>query len=74
MGETRIATSVVVVRGQQLCLLEHLSFLGPGAKAAGERRALALRLHERRERDAQAYCLAHDSRGTRGVGRAFVEV
>ena len=54
MGETRIATLVVVVRGQQLCLLERLAFLGPGAKAAGERRALALRLHKRRERDAQA--------------------
>ena len=74
MGETRIATSVVVLRGQQLCLLERLSFLGPGVKAAGEKRALALRLQERRKRDAQAYCLAHDSRGTRGVGRAFVEV
>ena len=72
-GNNWIVTSVVVVRGQQLCLLDRLSFLGPGAKTASQRRALALRLHERRQQDAQTYRLAHCSRGARGVGRAFVE-
>ena len=38
MGEVRRAMSVQVVRGQALCLLERLAQLGPGARAAGERR------------------------------------
>ena len=62
IGETTIATSVLLVWGQQPCLLERLSFLGPGAKAACERQTLALR----------TYRLAHWSSGTRAVGRAFV--
>ena len=72
MGEVRIATSVVVVRSQQLCLLERISFLGPGAKAAAERRALTQRLEERRRRDALVYQLSHINRGLTRVGRAFV--
>ena len=45
IGETTIATSVLLVWGQQPCLLERLSFLGPGAKAACERQTLALRTY-----------------------------
>ena len=72
VGEVRIATSVVVVRSQQLCLLERLTFLGPGARAATERRALTQRLEERRRRDALAYQLSHINRGLARVGRAFI--
>ena len=38
MGEVRRATSVTVVRLQAICLMERLAHLGPGARAAGERR------------------------------------
>ena len=47
MGEVRRATSVVVVRLQALCLLERLANLGPGARAAGERRRVVKQLEEK---------------------------
>ena len=50
---------------------ERLAFLGPGARAAGQRRNLTL-LEERRRREAQAYHLARAAHGLRRVGRAFV--
>ena len=59
MGQVRRATSVVVVRLQALCLQERLAHLGPGARAAGERRRVVKQLEERRRREAQAYRLAH---------------
>ena len=71
MGEIRRAASVTVVRSQAMCLLERLSQLGPGARAAAQRRQVTLRLEDRRRRDRQAYRLAHERRGR--VGRAFVE-
>ena len=72
MGEVRRAVSVSVVRAHSLCLLERLAFLGPGARAAGQRRHLTLQLEERRRREAQAYRLARAAHGLRRVGRAFV--
>ena len=72
MGEIRRAVSVSVVRAHSLCLLERLAYLGPGARAAGQRRQLALQLEEGRRREVQAYRLARAARGTRRVGRAFV--
>ena len=72
MGEVRRAMSVQVVRSQALCLLERLSQLGPGARAAGERRKMVQRVEETRRRQAQAYRLAHRNRGLCRVGRAFV--
>ena len=33
MGEVRRAMAVMVVRAQQVCLLERLAFLAPGARA-----------------------------------------
>ena len=72
MGEVRRAMSVQVVRSQALCLLERLSHLGPGARAAGERRKVVQRIEENRKRQAQAYRLAHRNRGLCRVGRAFV--
>ena len=71
MGEVRRAMSVQVVRSQALCLLERLSQLGPGARAAGERRKVVQRIEEIRKRQAQAYRLAHRNRGLCRVGRAF---
>ena len=72
MGEIRRAVSVSVVRAHSLCLLERLAYLGPGARAAGQRRQLTLQLEERRRREVQAYRLARAARGIRRVGRAFV--
>ena len=48
MGAVRRAVSVAVVRAQSICLLERLAFLGPGVRAAVQRRQLAERLLERR--------------------------
>ena len=64
-----MATSVVVVRLQALCLQERLAHLGPGARAAGERRRVVKQLEERRRREAQAYRLAHLNLGlgTEGI-------
>ena len=72
MGEVRRATSVMVVRLQALCLLERLAHLGPGARAAGERRRVVRQLEERRTRETQAYRQAHMNRGLGREGRAFV--
>ena len=72
MGEVRRAASVTVVRQQALCLLERLAHLGPGARAAGERRRVVRQLEERRRREAQAYRMAHLNRGLGREGRAFV--
>ena len=38
----RRSVSVAVVRGQALCLLERLAHLGPGARAASQRRQATL--------------------------------
>ena len=72
MGEMRRSTSVHVVRSQAMCLLERLSHLAPGARAAAERRGATLRLEERRRRETQAYNLAHYRRGINHVGQTFV--
>ena len=71
MGDTRRATSTVVVRSQAMCLLERISQLGPGARAAAQRRQATLRLEERRRRERQAYSQAHERRGR--VGRVFID-
>ena len=72
VGESRRAASVCVVRAQAVCLLERLAFLGPGARAAADRRQGHLRLVERRRREAHAYQLAFQARGLGREGRAFV--
>ena len=71
MGDTRRATSTVVVRSQAMCLLERISQLGPGARAAAQRRQATLRLEERRRRERQAYSQAHERRGR--VGHVFID-
>ena len=60
------------LKSQALCLLERLAHLGPGARAAGERRKVVQRIEEIRKRQAQAYRLAHRNRGLCRVGRAFL--
>ena len=72
MGEIRRGFSVTVVRGAAMCLLERLAHLGPGARAAAERRQLTLRLEEKRGREREAYFMAHLGQGVSRVGRAFV--
>ena len=71
MGEVRRAMSVTIVRAQQVCLLERLAFLVPGAKEAAKRRQTTLRLQERRRREAQAYFLAFQRGGLGREGRAI---
>ena len=72
MGEMRRAFSVTVVRAQALCLLERLAHLGPGARAAAQRREVTMKLEERRRRERQAFALANQGRGLSRVGRAFI--
>ena len=72
MGEIRRSFSVAVVRSQALCLFERLSQLGPGARAAAQRRQQTLGLEERRRRERQAFALAYQGRGLGRVGRAFI--
>ena len=72
MGELRRSVSVAVVRGQALCLLERLAHLGPGARAASQRRQATLRQEEARRRERQAFHLANQGRGLCRVGRAFI--
>ena len=72
MGEIRRSFSVAIVRSQALCLLDRLSHLGPGARAAAQRRQQTLGLEERRRRERQAFALANMGRGLSRVGRAFV--
>jgi hypothetical protein len=72
MGEVRRSFSVTVVRAAAMCLFERLAHLGPGARAAAERRQLTLRLEERRRREREAFFMAHQGSGVSRVGRAFV--
>ena len=71
-GEIRRGFSVTVVRAAAICLFERLAQLGPGARAAAERRQLTMRLEERRRREREAYHMAHQGNGASRVGRAFV--
>ena len=66
--------SVTIVRANSLCLLERLSQLGPGARAAAQRRQAALHLEERRRQERQAFDLAWQARRSSRVGRALVKL
>ena len=73
MGQLRRKLSCTFVRAQALCLLARLGQLGPGAKAAAERRAESLRSETARRREAQAHWQAHiRGRGLGRVGMIFV--
>ena len=73
VGEIRRAMSVTIVRANALCLMERLCQLGPGARAAAQRRQAALHLEERRRQERQAFDLAWQARSSSRVGRAFIE-
>ena len=73
VGEIRRAMSVTIVRANALCLMERLCQLGPGARAAAQRRQAALHLEERRRQERQAFDLAWQARRSSRVGRAFIE-
>ena len=53
-------------------MLERLAHIGPGARAAGERRRVIERLEEQRKDQRQAYIMAHRERGLARIGRVFV--
>ena len=72
LGEIRRGFSVAVVRSLGLYLLERLSQLGLGARAAAERRHQTMALDERRRRERQAFAMANLGRGLCKVGRAFI--
>ena len=64
MREIRRAMSVTIVGANALCLLNRLSKLGPGARAAARRRQETLRLEERRRRDREAFDMVWHARGS----------
>ena len=73
IGQIRRKLSCTFVRAQALCLLSRLGQLGPGARAAAERRGDALRAETARRREAQAHWQAHiRGRGLGRVGMLFV--
>ena len=53
-----------------MCLLERLAHLGPGARAAADRRQLTMHLEERSRREREVYFMAYQ--GVSRVGRVFV--
>ena len=73
IGQLRRRLSSTFVKAQALCLLSRLGQLGPGAKAAAERRHDAMRAETERRREAQAHWQAHvRGRGLGKVGMLFV--
>ena len=73
IGQVRRRLSCTFIRAQALCLLSRLGQLGPGARAAADRRGDALRAETTRRREAQAHWQAHiKGRGLGRVGMMFV--
>ena len=68
IGQIRRRLSCTSIRAQALCLLSRIGQLGPGARAAADRRGDALRAETTRRREAQAHWQAHVK--GRGLGRA----
>ena len=61
------------MKAQALCFLSRLGQLGPGARAAADRRLDAKRAETVRRREAQAHWQAHiRGRGLGKVGMLFV--
>ena len=68
----RSVLSIAFVRAQALCLLAHLSQLGPHAREAANRRAAAQHGEVARRAEAQGHWLAHvRGRGLSRVGMVF---
>ena len=63
------------MRSQSLCLLERLAYLGPGAKAAAERRRVTQQLEERQRRELPG--CAHEAgpeKGWKGICALAVDL
>ena len=72
IGQIRRVLSCAFVRAQALCLLSRLGQLGPGARAAAERRVAAKRGEAARRREVEAHWHAHvRGRGMSSVGMLF---
>ena len=71
-GEIRRSLCVSIIRASQLCLLDRLSQLGPGASAAAARRQKTLQLEFRRGQEREAFHQVWLSRRSSCVGRAFI--
>ena len=67
IGQIRRRLSCTAIKAQALCLLSRIGQLGPGARAAADRRGDALRAETARRREAQAHWQAHIK--GRGLGR-----
>ena len=67
MGQLRRRLSCSFLRAQALCLLGRLGQIGPGARAAADRREEAKRKEAAKRREAQAHWQAHIRGG--GLGR-----
>ena len=73
ISQIRRRLSCTSVRAQALCLLSRIGQLGPGARAAADRRGDALRAETARRREAQAQWQAHiKGRGLGRVGMVFI--
>ena len=71
-GEIRRSICVSIIRASQLCLLERLAQLGPGAPAAAARRQKTLQLEFQREKEREAFHQVWLSKRSSRVGRAFI--
>ena len=71
-GEIRRSICVSIIRASQLCLLERLSQLGPGAPAAAARRQKTLHLEFQRDKEREAFHQVWLSKRSSRVGRAFI--
>ena len=72
IGQLRRRLSCTSIRAQALCLLSRIGQIGPGARAAADRRGDALRAETFRRREAQAHWQAHiKGRGLGRVGMIF---
>ena len=71
IGQIRRRLSCTAIKAQALCLLSRIRQLGPGARAAADRRGDALRAETARRREAQAHWQAHIK--GRGLGRVVME-
>ena len=73
IGQMRRQLSCSFIRSQALCLLSRIGQLGPGAKAAANRRSDALRADTARRREGQAHWQAHiKGRGLGRVGMVYI--
>ena len=59
ISQIRRILSVNFVTAQAICLLNRISYLGAGGKAASERRSMMMRREDARRQERQSHYLAH---------------